>query len=148
METASMDITPEWLDGYLAAIIVAPKIVMPSGWLSGLLEREHEFAGRDALQRFLDLLLLRYDAANADLADPAVTGAAIRAHDEQGLRRWAEGFTESVARHKGEWPARTLTGADKRILRSIADAAGGHAGASELKPILPAWLTHRRTARR
>ncbi len=148
MEAASMDIAPEWLDGYLAAIVVAPKIVMPSDWLSGLLERGHEFAGDDELQRFLDLLLMRYNAANDDMADLAVTGAGIRAHDEQGLRRWAEGFTESVARHKGEWTARTVTGEDKRVLRSIADAAGGRAGASELKPLLPSWLTHRRAARR
>ena len=148
METASMDITPEWLNGYLAAISIAPKLIAPSGWINGLLERKHGFSGHDELQRFLDLVLLRYNAANADMADLAVTGAGIRAHDEPGLRRWAEGFTESVARHKGEWTARTVTGEDKRVLRFIADAASGRAGASELKPLLPAWLTHRREARR
>jgi yecA family protein len=148
METASMDIMPEWLDGYLAAIIVSPKPVAPSGWISGLLEQKHDFADHDELQRFLDLVLMRYNAANADMADPAVTDARIKAHDARGLRRWAEGFTESVARHKGEWTARTVTGEDKRVLRFIADAASGRAGASELKPLLPAWLTHRREARR
>ena len=148
MAAASMDITPEWLDGYLAAIVVAPMIVMPSDWLGGLMEREHEFPGDDELQRFLDLLLMRYNAANDAIADADVTGAAIGAHDEQGLRRWAEGFTESVARHEEDWPARTRTGEDKRVLRSIADVAGGRAGASGLKPLLPAWLTHRRAARR
>ena len=98
MAAASMDIAPEWLDGYLAAIVVAPKIVMPSGWLGGLLEREHEFAGDDELQRFFDLLLLRYNAANDAMAD--------------------------------------------------ADVAGGRAGASELKPLLPAWLAHCHAMRR
>ncbi len=148
MKTAGMDIMPEWLDGYLAAIIVTPKLIAPSGWIGGLLEQKHDFADHDELQRFLDLVLMRYNAANADMADPAVTGARIRAHDEQGLWRWAEGFTESVARHKGEWTARTVTGEDKRVLRFIADAASGRAGASELKPLLPTWLTHRREARR
>ena len=148
MESASMDITPEWLNGYLAAISIAPKLIAPSGWINGLLERKHGFSGHDELQRFLDLVLLRYNAANADMADLAVTGAGIRAQYEQGLRRWAEGFTESVARHKGEWTARTVTGEDRRNLRSIADAASGRAGASELKPLLPAWLTHRRAVRR
>ena len=112
------------------------------------MERGHEFAGHGELQRFLDLLIMRYNAANADMADPTVTGAAIRAHDEQGLRRWAEGFTEGVALHKGEWPAKTVTGEDKRVLRSIADVASGRTSASELKPLLPAWLTHLRAARR
>ncbi len=147
MKTAGMDITPEWLDGYLAAIIVSPKLVAPSRWISGLLGQKHDFADHDELQRFLDLVLMRYNAANADMADPVVTGAGIRAHDAHGLRRWAEGFTASVARHEGEWTARTVTGEDKRVLRFIADAASGRAGASELKPLLPAWLTHRRVAR-
>jgi len=147
LKAASVDITQEWLDGYLAAIIVAPKLVTPSHWINGLLEHKHDFAGHDELQRFLDLVLMRYNAANADMADLTLTGARIRVHDEQGLRRWAEGFTESVARHKTQWTARTVTGEDKRVLRTIADAASGRAGASELKPLLPAWLTHRRETR-
>ena len=147
LKAASVDITPEWLDGYLAAIIVAPKLVTPSDWIDGLLEHGHDFAGHDELQRFLDLVLMRYNVANANMADITVTGARIRAHDEQGLRRWAEGFTESIARHKTQWTARTVTGEDKRFLRAIADASSGRAGASELKPLLPAWLTHRRVAR-
>jgi yecA family protein len=143
LKAASMEITPEWVDGYLAAIIVAPKLAAPSGWLGGLLDQRHNFASHDKLQRFLDIVVMRYNDANTELADPAMTRARIAAYDVDGLRQWAEGFTESVARNKREWTGRTMNRDDRKILKLIADAADDRAGDSELGPLLPGWLIRR-----
>jgi len=43
LRAASLEITSEWVDGYLATIIVAPKLAAPSGWLGGLLGQRHSF---------------------------------------------------------------------------------------------------------
>jgi hypothetical protein len=74
--------------------------------------------------------------------------AKIRALDAHGLRNWAEGFTESVTRLNGHWRSKTVTDDDRRVLKLIADAAKGRAGASELQPLLPVWLARRHTGRR
>ena len=124
MAAASMDIAPEWLDGYLAAIVVAPKIVMPSGWPGGLLEREHEFAGDDELQRFLDLLLLRYNAANDAMAD-----ADAPAHRNSSL---------SCPRGS---PIATQCGADARRLRRRRGPLLVRGRGQAIPPwILPHWI--------
>lgn len=148
MKKVGMEVTPDWIDGYLAAIIVAPKVLQPSAWVSGLLDQQQSFADHDELQRFLDLVLLRYNAANTDLADAAAAAARIRAVDAHGLRQWTQGFTESVARHKGHWRSASVSDDDKRVLKLIAEGAKGRAGASELKPLLCAWLARRHIERR
>lgn len=75
------------------------------------------------------------------------SAARIKALDAQGLCNWAEGFTASVARHKGRWRGKSIRDDDKRVLKLIADAAKGRAGASELKPLLPVWLARRHAVR-
>jgi hypothetical protein len=54
-----MEISPAWLDGYLAAVVVAPRMSPPSGWVGGLLDRAQGFPDHARLQRFLDLVMLR-----------------------------------------------------------------------------------------
>jgi hypothetical protein len=147
LKAASMEITPEWVDGYLAAIIVAPKLAAPSGWLGGLLDQGHNFASHDKLQRFLDIMVIRYNDANSELADIARTRAKVGVYDADGLGQWANGFTDSVVRSGRDWTGRTVTRDDKRILKLIADVADGRAGDSELRPLLPGWLARRYSLR-
>jgi hypothetical protein len=144
LEAAAMEITPDWVDGYIAAVVVAPKFAAPSAWVGGLLDRRHGFAHQDALQRFLDIVVMRYNAASTVLADLSSTRARVGAYDADGLRQWAQGFTESVACNKGAWGGKTMAKDDKKILKLIASTADGRAGRSELGTLLPAWLARRR----
>jgi hypothetical protein len=58
-----MDISPAWLDGYFAAIVVAPRMSPSSAWVGRLLNGAHDFPDHARLQRFLDLVMLRYNTA-------------------------------------------------------------------------------------
>lgn len=148
MKAAGMETTPDWLDGYLAAVVVAPKVIMPNEWIAGALGDSYAFTSEDALQRFLDLLLMRYNAANSETADPAATGARISGYGAAALEEWAHGFTACASQQKRAWSAKSVNKDDRRILKLIADAAESRATPSELQSLLPAWLASRRATRR
>lgn len=148
IKDAGMDISPAWLDGYLAAMVVAPQLPRPSAWLDGLLSREHDFKDEAQLQRFLDLVMLRYIAANEDLADSEETRARLKSYGKNGLRQWARGFTDAKELNRSVWPSRDLRKDDKAILRQIAATGDGSAEPSELLPLLSTWLQQRHKLRR
>lgn len=147
MKKARMDVTPEWIDGYLEAIVVAPKGLMPSDWIGGILEQKHDFPDQMAMQRLLDLVLAHYNAANTDLAESAAVHTRMAARDAAAHRGWAQGFADGVTRHKGAWKAKNVRKDDQRVLKLIEEVAGGRAGAKELEPLLPAWLSRRHAVR-
>jgi yecA family protein len=147
MQSAGMDITPPWLDGYLTAIVVAPKMIKPTDWIGSLLGQSHNFADHDQLQRFLDLILYRYNEANADTVDPESNKTRVDPLDDALFRQWSAGFSDCVVRHKVKWTAGTVKKDDKAILKLLADMAAGRGVASDLKPILPAWISRRRAVR-
>lgn len=56
-------LTPDWIDGYLTAIVIAPKLITPNRWLPILLEGAMGRLKPTNLQRFLDLVMMRANAA-------------------------------------------------------------------------------------
>lgn len=148
IKDTGMDISPAWLDGYLAAMVVAPQLSRPSAWLDGLLDRKHKFKDEAQLQRFLDLVMLRYNAANEDIANTEETGARLKSYGQNGLRQWARGFTDAIEFDNSAWPSRNLRKDDKAILRKIAATGDGITEPPELLPLLSTWLQQRHKLRR
>jgi hypothetical protein len=56
------ELTPDWVDGFLAAVVVAPKMVRPGDWIEELVGEVPTFRARGRLQRFLDIVMPRYMA--------------------------------------------------------------------------------------
>jgi yecA family protein len=136
-------LSPDSIDGYLAAICIAPKMITPDRWLTPILNAALPAPPATSLQRFLDLLLLRYNAALAKLADPKELERAFQSTDSPALRDWCEGFLEGRQNFKTSWPAKSLGPNDRAMLRQIETMADNSAAAASVIPVLAAWLSGR-----
>ena len=125
---------PDWLDGYLAAVLVAPEFASPQDWLPPLLQAVPPPAP-DRQQRFLDIVMLRYGATNMAVME-GQAGAAVRALSAAKFTDWLKGFAAAVTAVPMAWPKRALSRDDRKVLDLIA----GGTAAETLKPLLPAWL--------
>ena len=98
----------EELDGFIAALICGPELVLPSEYLPEIwgrdLVRQDGFVAED-LQNFLSLLLRHWNV----VADALVSGDVylpILSLDENGVSRandWAKGFLRGMQVRPGEW---------------------------------------------
>ncbi|OSP53727.1 UPF0149 family protein [Pseudoruegeria sp. SK021] len=136
-------LSPGWIDGYLVSICVAPKPVTPDRWVQPLLTAALPVLTDRHLQRFLDLMMFRYDAALDQLADPATCEAALAAMSPGSLGDWCAGFLAGKQNFKSSWPAKTLGPADKAILRQITQRTEAPATDVPPSPDLAAWLIRR-----
>ena len=78
------------IDGYLAAICIAQKMITPDRWLPPVLNAVLPDLPAPSLQRFLDLLLHRYNAAIEKLADPKGLERMFRNMTNAGQRDWCK----------------------------------------------------------
>jgi hypothetical protein len=139
---AESELTPEGIDGFVMAVVVAPKVISPGELMTELVDRVPPARGMEALQRFLDLVVGRLNSAAVDSEDAARLGARIAALGPDELRLWAEGFSHLVQRFPASWRHKSVRKDDKAML-SLIDAVGEGADAAELRPMLPGWLARR-----
>jgi hypothetical protein len=138
---AGSGVDPAWVDGLATAAAVSPEAASPLGWLMGVVQAV-EHRDEAELERFLELLTLRADAAVEAAASPEATAARLAALDAGGRTRWAQGFVEHVTNLPEAWPWAALDAQDRRMLEALEAAARG--GMDEpLRRALPAWLAAR-----
>jgi yecA family protein len=130
-------LSPNMIDGYLTAVIVAPRFVTPTDWLPPLLG-EINFPGGNKLQRVLDIIMLRYGAIQTGLFDGDI-GSDIRKRSARQFEDWLSGFAHASA-ITAAWPKRALSRDDQKILRLIKDGPQDDHIQATLKPLLPSWL--------
>lgn len=128
---------PDQIDGYLTAVLIAPKFASPNEWLMPLMEGI-EVKGHGSIQRILDILMLRYSALNEAVILGEI-GAEVRDLPPKRFQAWTEGFAQAVDGIKGAWPKRALSRDDKQVLNLIRSAALEDLTPT-LKPLLPSWL--------
>jgi len=99
----------ERLDGFLAALITGPDMVMPSEYLPLVCGTESldesRFATRDELQEFLSLLMHHWNAIVSALGSGDVY-VPVFLEDEHGVahgRDWAKGFMQGVNLCRASW---------------------------------------------
>jgi yecA family protein len=148
LKSASMTVKPHWLEGYLAAIVLAPNMMSPTDWIGGLLDLEHSFKTEKQMQRFLDLILHRYNAANVDLPDTVTMKVRLaNLADPEGID-WASGFSESAKCHADAWNAPSTNKDDKTILKAITAAAKSEGELQNLSAVLSTWFARRYALRK
>lgn len=143
---AHTGITETCLQGYLAALAIAPLAPSAQAWIGPLLGGI-EVAGEGSIERLLDFVMRTANQINDDAADPGIVAGWFAALDAAGLREWAAGFDELVSATRRCWPAKSLNADDRRVLRDIALVASGSDGGA-LRAVLPAWIVRRHAARR
>lgn len=130
-----------YVQGYLVALAVCPRLVSLAAWLGPLLGGI-EFHDEGKLQRILDLMIIRANRMQQEVADPAEIRSWVAALDDPALRDWAGGFSALVAATQAAWAGGTLNPADRRILRQLGAVAGG-GDMDGLRTVLPAWIAAR-----
>ncbi|MCF7701537.1 UPF0149 family protein [Loktanella sp. M215] len=130
-------LSPDLIDGYLTAVIVAPRFVTPTDWLPPLLGGI-EFPGGNKVQRVLDIIMLRY----GDIQDGAFDGdigSGLRTRTAERFKEWLAGFA-LASTISAAWPKRGLSKDDQKILKLIREGGSDDNIQSTLKPLLPGWL--------
>lgn len=130
-------LSPDFVDGFLMAVLISPEFQTPSAWLPALLAGAED-QNEDSLQRMLDILMMRYGSLNEMvLMDDA--GAAVSDLSKRRFRGWTKGFAYAVDEVDGAWPKRALARDDKKVLNLIRSTATEDPTAT-LQPLLPSWL--------
>jgi hypothetical protein len=130
-------LSPDLIDGYLTAVIVAPRFVTPTDWLPPLFAGI-EFLGENKVQRVLDIIMLRYGVIQDGLFDGDI-GSSLRTRAAHRFNEWLAGFAlaSTIA---AAWPKRALSKDDQKILKLIREGGSDDHIQSTLKPLLPGWL--------
>ena len=124
------------INGYLTAIVVAPRFVTPTDWLPPLLG-EINFPGGNKLQRVLDIIMLRYGVIQDSIYDGDIA-ADLRTRSVRKFQDWLSGFTQASV-VTAAWPKRALSSDDRKILKLIKEGALDSEIQATLKPLLPSW---------
>jgi hypothetical protein len=113
-------LTPDWIDGYLTAVVIAPKLITPNRWLPILLEAAMGRLDPSNLQRFLDMVMMR---ANAAIRLAEEVSAFERYMGALAAQDWAAGFSHGCTTFKSSWPAKSTRPDDKAMQKLVAGAA-------------------------
>lgn len=144
MGISSVDV----LDGYLAAVIVAPNTLNPSQWLSRIWDEEKEWKSEAEFSRFFSFCMERYNAlASARMGEtdfkPALTSIKYMGETKTYISPWCLGFM-----HGSEllWPdeelEKELPGAVEEALDSIAHKCSFLVGKTSFKVNANRWTKH------
>ena len=85
------ELTPDWVDGFLAAVVVAPKMVRPGDWIEELVGEVPTFRDRGRLQRFLDIVMPRYNSTVVDMDDAEGLKRRFSGRPGEAASAWADG---------------------------------------------------------
>lgn len=97
------------LDGYLTAVVIAPRLTMPSAWMSGIWGAEGPvFEDGDEAQAFLGALMLRYNDIVGEVEGARL--APLYRHEElrrqsvlDAVAQWSRGFRRGLETCGEDW---------------------------------------------
>jgi uncharacterized protein len=96
IEDRSMDVS--MMEGFLTAVAIGPRTVLPSEWLSWVWDiedgqAEARFESEEHANRIISLVMRHYNAVvQTFIDDPASFKAVFRRGDQWGAAEWCEGF--------------------------------------------------------
>jgi hypothetical protein len=135
-------VTPDWIDGYLTSIVIAPKLITPNRWLPILLEGAIGRLAASNVQRFLDIVMMRANGAIALAED----SAAVERHlGKMSVQDWAAGFSQGCTTFKSSWPAKSTGPDDRTMQKLVAKAAETGFATSDLRTLCQ-WIAARHAA--
>ncbi|MEI4233938.1 UPF0149 family protein [Roseovarius sp. D22-M7] len=135
-------ISPDWVDGFLMSVSLAPKPISPSQWLQDLMGAVISNLNDDTFQRFVDLIMMRTNASldQADTEDGVAV--ALSARSEVARQDWAAGFSHACGEFKSSWPAKLTAPDDRTMIKRVSTAAQTGFSPVELK-IVSQWIAAR-----
>lgn len=113
------ELSVDWLDGYLTAVVITPQMIMPNQWLPAVLEPVLPRINPSQFQRFMDLLMMRAQTVSDVASVPDQLVAAISGRSKKGQAEWWSGFSEAMGKFRNAWPKKGMTTEDKRLLEVV-----------------------------
>jgi len=138
-------VTADWIDGYLMAIIIAPKMITPTRWMPPLFDHAITGLAPLELQRFLDIVMMRAHDAIGTAEDPEVFARQMAQRGPKGQQDWAAGFTLGCEKFKSSWPAISTGPNDRAVQRQISEGSKAGLETGEIR-IIGQWLAARNAA--
>ncbi len=119
------DLAPDWLDGYLIGVVIAPQMLMPNAWLPAILDAVLPRIDPSLFQRFMDLVMMRAQAVSDLTSEPGEFVASMTKRSKKGQVEWAAGFADAVEKFRTAWPKKGMTEEDRRLLKIASDGLIG-----------------------
>ena len=95
------------LDGYVAAPIVCPEMILPSEWLPGVWGGEHEFADVDEAEATIAVVIEHYNRIARELAEYPEDYEPVLEIDPNGgetlWEPWIDGFERAMRLCPDAW---------------------------------------------
>ena len=112
-----------WLDGYLAAGVLAPSGAGPDMLYAAAAERFPD--GGSESESLSAYMAKRYEALQAQYGETRAVAAMLLAADDIGMTEWAQGFAQGVSIMKAAWPTVLFVPEERRMVSLLARLAGG-----------------------
>ena len=111
------------LDGYVAALLVCPEVVLPSEWLPGVWGGEHEFADVAEAEATVAAVMGHYNRIARELAEHPEDYAPVLEIDPNGgdtlWEPWIDGFERAMRLRPDAWEEIALSD-DKEASASVS----------------------------
>ena len=112
-----------WLDGYLAAGVLAPSGAGPDMLYAAAAERFPD--GGSESEPLSAYMAKRYEALQAQYGETRAVAAMLLAADDIGMTEWAQGFAQGVSIMEAAWPTVLFVPEERRMVSLLARLAEG-----------------------
>ena len=131
-----------WLDGYVAAAVLAPREPRPAEWLHALAERVRGIGGDEAGE-FLRRAAERHNEFDRGIGENGFAADALAGFGDGELAAWAQGFAQGVRVLDDDWPRDDLEIEDYPTLSLLTALAGGEPSGPAARADLPIFFERR-----
>ena len=111
-----------WLDGYLAAGVLAPSAARSEKLYSAAAERFADGAGPGS-EPLVTYVAKRYEELLVQYEETRAAAAMLLAADEVGMTQWARGFAQGVSIVEAAWPTDWFVADERRMVSVLARLA-------------------------
>ena len=134
MKSAGLRVS--WLDGYLVAICVAPKLIMPGEWIQPLFDVIGPYLKDNQVEAFLKNVMQGYNETLDNLRSDSV----VIPSKKPDMVDWAEGFIIAFELTAHHWPKKAMNKHTKSMLGLLDKLADGEILIQDQKDDINAWI--------
>jgi len=131
-----------WLDGYVAAAVLAPLEPRPAEWLHALADGVRGIGG-EGIREFLCSASERHNEFDSGIGDSGFAADALAGFGDDELTAWARGFAQGVRVLDDDWPRDELEIEDYPVLSMLTALAGGKPPGPGARADLPIFFERR-----
>lgn len=135
-------VTQSWLEGFLLAVVLAPKRAETAVWLGGLIAEGLGQMPPGDPKIFIELVLSHHEQLCEDVRTGDEIVAALARLPRGAQRDFAGGFCAAHDLFSTSWPARSLSADDRYVLSRFEAAEGQGFEPADLN-ILGPWIRGR-----